>query len=187
MLHCRTYALLLLAALAFVSCSKSGDAGPAGAAGPAGPAGPSGPAGGKGDPGTANVIYSGWLDVGFVKDSPPPNIDTTYYASLDAPKLDKNILTTGVVKVYVNLNNADDPVIMSLPYFDGGLLINMVSYVGGIDISSNGNVGTLIDQNNVKYQQYRYVLIPGGAAARQSAGIDWNDYKQVKQYLKLKD
>jgi hypothetical protein len=41
--------------------------------------------------------------------------------------------------------------------------------------------------NGVKYQQYRYILIPGGAEARKAAGIDWNDYKQVKAYLHLKD
>ena len=51
--------------LIFTQCQK-GDTGPAGPAGPAGPTGPTGPAGAngaKGDTGTANVIYSAWLDV----------------------------------------------------------------------------------------------------------------------------
>ena len=38
--------------------------------------------------------------------------------------------------------------------------------------------------------QYRYVLIPGGTAARPGPNgktIDWNNYKEVQQYLGLKD
>ena len=33
--------------------------------------------------------------------------------------------------------------------------------------------------------QYRYILIPGGKAAR--SAIDWNNYAAVKKYLNLKD
>jgi hypothetical protein len=187
MSHGRPFVLIVFAALFLISCSKDGATGPAGAAGPGGPAGPTGPAGGKGDPGTANVIYSAWLDVTFTKDAPPPNVDTTFYATIAAQKLDKNILTTGDVKLFMNFNTADDPVIVSIPYFDGGVIINQVAYIGGIDISSNVNAGTGRDENNAKVLQYRYVLIPGGTAARQAAGIDWNDYKQVKKYLNLQD
>src|SRR5215217_3270814 len=62
--------LSLIVVTFFVACQK-GDTGPAGPAGPAGAAGangangPQGPAGPQGDPGTANVIYSDWLDVTF--------------------------------------------------------------------------------------------------------------------------
>lgn len=36
-----------------------------------------------------------------------------------------------------------------------------------------------------KNRQYRYVLIPGGAAVRRN--VDWNNYEAVKTYLGLKD
>jgi hypothetical protein len=58
-------ASLVLISFIFTQCQK-GDVGPAGPAGPAGAAGAAGPAGAtgpKGDTGTANVMYSPWLDV----------------------------------------------------------------------------------------------------------------------------
>jgi hypothetical protein len=58
-------ASLVLITFIFTQCQK-GDVGPAGPAGPtgaAGAAGSPGATGPKGDTGTANVIYSPWLDV----------------------------------------------------------------------------------------------------------------------------
>ncbi len=48
--------LFLFSLLFFISCNKEGTIGPKGDTGDTGPAGP------KGDTGTANVIYSGWMD-----------------------------------------------------------------------------------------------------------------------------
>ena len=57
------------ACLFFTACSKTGPTGPAGPAGQDGAAGAAGPAGPKGDTGTANVIYSPWLDVTYKPDT----------------------------------------------------------------------------------------------------------------------
>lgn len=179
-----SYALVLSIVFVMVSCSKEGDAGPAGADGPAGPAGPSGPQGPKGDTGTANVIYSDWLDVAYETDAD----SATWIAQIDAPKLTGDMLSKGEVKVYVNLGLAADPVIAPLPYFDGAFIINVRFVEGLIAMISNANLSTFTDEDSgAKVQQVRYVLIPGGTAARQSAGIDWNNYQQVKKYLNLKD
>ncbi|KAA2239979.1 hypothetical protein F0L74_27755 [Chitinophaga agrisoli] len=87
----------------------------------------------------------------------------------------------------MNLNNATDPVVVPLPYFDGSFIINMQFLTGGIGLIANEDLSSYEDENGVAYQQARYVIIPADAAARKAAGIDWNDYKQVKKYLNLKD
>lgn len=179
-----SYALVLSVVFALASCSKDGDPGPAGPAGPGGPAGPAGPQGPKGDTGTANVIYSGWLDVAYQKAAD----SVTWIAEVDAPKLSNDILSKGEVKAYVNLGTAAQPVIAPLPYFDGDYIINVRLVEETIALISNANLSTITDEDTgEKYQQVRYVLIPGGTAARQAAGIDWNDYQQVKKHLNLKD
>jgi hypothetical protein len=194
------FLLLLATSLMIVSCSKEG---PAGAQGPAGPAGPTGAAGAPGAPGTpgapgapgtANVVYSSWLDVAF---------DSTgngglWVGQITAPRLVDSILNRGVVKVYLNINTAANPTIVTLPVIDPyvvGAIINPYFQLQKITLIADDNVGTFTTTTtNQKAFQYRYVLIPGGVAAGRGAGtssttpnIDWNDYKQVKQYLNLKD
>ncbi len=177
----------------FSSCSKEGPAGPAGPAGAAGPGGAQGPAGAKGDAGTANVIYSAWLDVAYEADTLHEDngtkIDTIgFIATIDAPQLDNAILTSGEIKAYVNLNSAAEPVIAPIPYFSifDGVSIEPVYYLNSIELYSNLDASTVTAQG-VKFRQYRYILIPGGVAARKASSIDWNDYNQVKKYLNLKD
>lgn len=183
-------ALLLVVAIGFSSCSKEGPEGPQGAQGPAGPTGANGA---QGPAGTANVIYSDWLDVTFSADTVHngAKIDTIgFYTAIEAPKLTSDILATGDMKVYVNLDAADDPYIAPLPYFSiyDGVTIESKFYSGTIELYSNINAGTIQTQNGKKYQQYRYILIPGGTSARKSSvTVDWNDYNAVKKYLNLKD
>jgi len=189
------YVLLMAIGIWMAACSKEGPAGPQGepgADGPAGPAGPAGPQGDPGEPGTANVIYSAWLDVPFAADTftnDSDMLDTIgYYAQIDAPGLDNAILTSGDVKVYVNLNTAAEPVIVPLPYYDVyfNININPTFWLQKIDLYSNANTGTFTE-NGAKYQQYRYLLIPGGTAARMAKKINWNNYAEVKAFLQLKD
>ena len=190
------YLLLLLgASVLYVACSKDGPAGPAGPEGPAGAngaPGPAGPAGPQGEPGTANVIYSEWLNVPFEADTFTNNqgvLDTIgFYATIDAPKLTAEVLNQGEIKVYVNFGSLDQPNVMPLPwydvYFNLNIMVNLE--VGAIHLYSNGDVGTQ-NQDGTLVGQYRYILIPGAEAARMSKAINWNNYAAVKAYLKLKN
>ena len=169
-----------LAAIFFItSCSKSGDEGPAG---PAGPGGPAGPAGVAGPPGTANVIFSPWIDTAtFFPDTVHngPVIDTLgFFANLNVPKLDLEMLNKGEIKVYVNAGDDSDPLVFPIPYNDGLIFINPAFYLNTIQIYSNFDLTGF---------PFRYILIPGGTAARSSNSIDWNNYKEVQKYLGLKD
>lgn len=180
-------------ALSFSSCSKEGPQGPQGEQGLQGAQGATGA---KGDPGTANVIYSDWLDVTYesVNDTADDGTITpiAWLAGIDAPKLDASILSTGEIKVYINVNTAGDPEIIPLPLFDyyaltGVLNINLTYSTGSIFLYATDDASTFETQGQ-KLWQYRYVLIPGGIAARKAASaVDWNDYNSVKKYLHLKD
>lgn len=189
---------LLAITLMFTSCAKDG---PAGAQGPAGPAGPQGPAGSSGTngttgapgapgaPGSANVIYSNWLNVTFR----PANADSSVWvAEIAAPRLVDSILNKGVMKVYVNAgsDSAASQFVVTLPTYDPYVLgaiispyfsFQKITLVASDDMSS-------FKIRNYNYLQYRYVLVPGGTSTGRIANpIDWNDYKQVKEFLGLRD
>lgn len=164
-----------------ISCGKDGAEGPAGPAGPAGP---------QGDAGTA-VIYSAWLDVPFKPDTVHKaggSIDTIgYYAIIDAPKLTTSLLSTADVKVYINASDASDPVIYPLPItFNSGLTIESRAYTKNIELYANSDL-TTYTRNGKKYQQFRYMIVPGNTQARMAAPVNWSNYAEVKEYLGLKD
>ena len=173
------------------ACSKEGPAGPAGPAGPQGTTGNTGATGATGATGTANVIYSSWTDLTF------QGTDTTaWVAQMQAPKLVDSILNRGAIKVYFNYgsDSTNSDVVFPLP-MDGNLgIIAEVYYQPGlINIIANTDLSSFTDNGN-HYFQFRYVLIPGGITAlpvsangTKGSGINWNDYKQVKQYLGLSD
>lgn len=174
------YAFVLLGTLAFASCGKDG------ATGPQGETGATGAQGEKGDSGTANVIYSEWLNLGFTGDVTSAG-DSIWYTGFEVPQLTADWLASGTVMVYANLGTADDPAIVSLPYFSVYNSVNIMPILltGGIEIDANTDVSTGYDDDGNIILQYRYVLIPGGTAAR--SAVDWKDYNKVKAYLHLKD
>jgi len=193
----RKLLFLALAAVIFScgSCSKEGDTGPAGETGATGPVGPTGPAGPAGADG-AGIIYSEWLDVAYdpiVGDYDGDGLedDTAAYETvIPADKLTNDILSTGEIKVFINIGTAANPVIYPLPYTDlfAGYSINPTFAAQEIYLLATNSFQTFVDaEDGLKYQQYRYILIPGGTAARAGKKIDWNNYSEVKAYLKLKD
>ena len=191
---------LMAFALLVAACGKDGDAGPAGPPGPAGPQGPggaAGPGGPQGEPGTANVIYSDWLDVGYGEDTvvfAPGDTLFRFIGVIDAPKITNEILANSDIKVYLNLGTAAQPFVAGLPLSDFSiygifLTVTPVFEEGLVSLWSNVNAGTYLNDANQKEWQYRYIIIPGGTAARKAAGadVDWNNYKSVQKYLNLKD
>jgi hypothetical protein len=186
--------LLIAISLFIVSCSKQGPAGPAGPAGPQGPAGSAGAAGAQGaqgNPGTANVIYSNWIDTVKFQGSD----STGWFAGISAPQLVDSIINTGEIKVYLNYgsDSADNQFITPLPtvdlfLFGGSVYINPYFSPKFITLASTSDVSSYTS-NNFHHFRYRYILIPGGTpAGRNPKGtINWNNYAEVKKYLGLKD
>ncbi len=177
-----SYILSVALVIAIASCDKEGPAGPAGGTGPAGPAGPAGSQGPAGDPGTANVMYSDWIDTTtWIADTVHngATVDTLgYFADIDVPALDTNILNRGEIKVYVNVSTDPTfPIVFPIPFNNGSVFIDPVFAPNIIELSSNADLTGL---------PFRYILIPGGTHAR-NAKINWNNYNEVKAYLGLKD
>ena len=174
--------ILLVVIVVFAYCSKDeGDVGPPGPAGTTGPQGPVGPAGPKGDTGTANVIYSQWVNTTWLPDTIMQGsvvIDTAgYFVNINAPKLTLNMLNTGEIKVYINLNTPAAPVVFPLPFNNGAVFIDATFFTNTIQLYSNADLTGL---------PARYILIPGSAPARM-ATINWNNYAEVKTNLGLED
>ena len=191
------YAFLILslsACLFFTACSKTGPTGPqgpAGADGATGAAGSTGAQGPKGDTGTANVIYSQWLDVTYKPDTVHNGniVDTVgFFANIPSQDLTSDILNGGDMHIYVNLGTSDNPEIVLLPFIDvysTGLSITPFFELNNIYIYSNANASTFTIQG-AKYFQYRYVLIPGGAEGNAVVHKpDWKDYNAVKAFYHL--
>lgn len=189
------FTLLLAITLLVTSCAKEG---PAGATGPAGPAGPAGAAGAPGAPGaagtpgapgapgTANVIYSSWLNVTYT------GTDTTgWFANIPAPQLVDSILNRGEIKVYFNAgsDSTNSQFILPLPIRDillTGAIVNPYYSNMRINLVSTAQLSSF-RLRNYNYFQYRYIIIPGGKAARLATNINWDNYNEVKKYLRLAD
>ena len=106
-------------------------------------------------------------------------------AVIPAPTLDNAMLTYGEIKVFLNVGTAAEPSVWSLPLTDlvvYGLNITLTYETGQITLISNVDAGTVTTADG-KFQQYRYILIPGGVPATKAP--DWNNYPAVKSYLKL--
>jgi hypothetical protein len=196
--------LFLAITMLIAACSKDGDTGPAGPAGPQGPAGtngaagPAGPAGPAGTSSSGNIIYSAWSDVIYdaVTDTSATNVVDTvaWVADLAAPKIVDSILQKGEIKVFANAGTTATPAIFPLPMTDvfaltGVFNINLYFTLGLINFYSTEDASTFT-LSGVKRWQYRYIIIPGGQPARpgpNGKAVDWNNYKEVQQYLGLKD
>ena len=139
-----------------------GEQGEQGEQGPQGEQGEQGEQGPKGNTGTANVIYSDWIDSGF-----DDNITDDFDGFLiDAPKVTQEIIDTGVVLVYAKSNTN---VYFTLPVtFYQGLnesYFVRINSPGSINIGVQGVEGNNVIGEPFLNNQFRYVIIPAGVPA----------------------
>jgi hypothetical protein len=177
----------MLAVALTISACKKGDTGPQGEKGDKGDKGETGQTGqqgGKGDPGTANVLYSAWLDLTFALDQ----TSNVFFTQITEPRLTDEFLSTGEIKVYINLGTSDNKVVSVLPFVQGEIQIAPIFAPNTIELDANVNASTVTNATTGKKSlQYRYVLIPGGASLRMDKQVNWNNYEEVKAHLGLKD
>lgn len=171
---------LIVLCLAVASCSgedgSPGPAGPQGAQGPKGDTGDTGAAGANGASGTngtngtgtgddaASVISSNWLNVTFTYDA----TSNTYIGGIDVPELTSEILLTGDVRVYLNVDTVVSPALVSLPYTDPktGMYVQVTTFDKSIQFSSSADISSKLNAANVYVNQFRYVLIKGTTPAK---------------------
>lgn len=165
---------MLTACLVMLSSCKKGDTGPAGPAG------------------TANVIYSNWMDTNpWVASTTSTGAGKkTYYFDIAAPKVTQDIIDKGTVLVYVQfIADPDGPgiskLLPSIYYniggadiqyrFQQGLFLNKIRII--CDIIPNGLPAT----NN----KLRYLIIPGGVPNARKADYTRMSYEEVCRMLKI--
>ncbi len=200
--------LAVMSAVIFMDACKGekGDVGPIGTNGVAGPTGANGAVGVAGPTGTANVIYSGWIDMNVVgywyklSSSNGGNTNgggsTNVFASHGwgadfAAPITQDILDKGQVFVYGKFaSTIGDNRVYLLPNTFWGSWYTQVNF-----LLNRIYVQTIWDQASTVPSTYnpsgflvtyRYIIIPGAVSGRKEH-LDYNDYEAVKKYYNLPD
>jgi hypothetical protein len=179
-----------------LSCSA--EDGEDGAMGLQGDPGPQGPEGEQGEPGTANVMYSEWLDVEW------NGADESAYKRMDIvePLITEEFMETGTVLMYLNLSGGSQGIVFALPFStdsgqaftffmrpegftaplpgtfpeDAGLSF-YIEREGGV---ASGGIGPI-----------RYVLIPGGTDLSSISGTSTAyskmTYRELASHFNIPD
>jgi hypothetical protein len=177
--------LFIFTLLLLVFACKKGEQGNIG---PAGIAGTKGTTGDKGDVGITNskgMLVSSWVEV-----KPADWVvvnNTQVNAAFTLASLTADIANKGNVYFYMQPSGAS--YVYPMPYSES----NGAKFYGSLLNSANTqgfilNYGFIPQLGSVKLTtnyKFRLVIIP--AAARIAAGIDWENYDSVKNYLNLND
>lgn len=180
----------LIGALLIVSCSaEDGATGPIGPQGEQGEAGPQGEAGAdgadgaqgeQGEPGTANVIYSGWIDSEF--DNNIITISASF--TINAPLITDDIINEGVILVFGRSTPApvtNDTDVFPLPIVFGAA--RQQSYYFRAEQAGELVITVAANEEGEAvgvpfFGEYRYILIPGEEPAGTTIVIGTTGSKQ---------
>ena len=168
--------------LAGISCE--GPEGPTGPEGPQGPQGEQGPQGPEGPEGTANVISSDWMDINW-NQGDGPTFKSMY---IEESRVLDDFMAQGTIMVYLKEETSGNTVVVALPLLQGSNFV----YFGIADAPSENIEGIIVandsaDGGNVSSfdeAQVRYVMIPGGVAAKMGEGF-LKDYSAVREYFSI--
>ena len=178
----RFFSALFIASL-LMACSKDGNDGTNGAPGPQGEQGPAGADGADGQNGDTNVIFSEWVNSGF----PADVMDTEALFDIDAPALTQEFRDTGVILVYARTGSITYglPVVFAEEWEHSYFF--RVNVPGTLEIAVNSTDGSNVGAT--AFLQYRYVLVPGGLAAKSASTVNFSKmtYEEVAAYFGIKD
>ena len=172
--------LVVMSAVIFMDACKAekGEIGPIGLTGANGTNGAVGAKGDKGDKGdagatgTANVIYSDWINISFAGSG------TSYIGNITAPKITQEMLDKADIRVYWKESGR----VLTLPYAETvgttTYTVHQRFYVGKIELKSSYALSP---------QLMRYVIIPGGVPSGRMASLKDMSYEEVKALYNLPD
>ena len=202
------YLIVILTSMALiimVNCEGSegptgpaGSQGPQGEQGPEGPEGPPGEDGEDGEDGNANVIYSDWFTAthdggGWSQEEGFGGMITIYF-DYSTTDISQEILDTGTILVYGNLNGYNSSIwanddISLLPI----TVMYTISGSTGIDNwdfrATLENLRVTLQNNQNSYtaagisqsHRFRYVLIPANTPAKLNQP-DFSNYYETMQF-----
>jgi len=169
--------LLLFFTVSFIVLSCEGEDGAIG------PQGEQGLQGNTGESGTANIIYSEWINTGLSDNITSVNTSFTF----DAPEINAEILNSGIILVYGRFFDTNNGIrVYQLPITVGvgstrlSYLFNASSGKIEVRINSAEIIGT-----NDFLQQYRYVIIPQDQASKSSLDYTKMSYQEIKNILEI--
>ena len=190
------YLLIILSGISLiVMMSCEGPEGPTGPAGTQGPQGEQGTEGPEGPAGTANVIYSDWAEFNTANWDPATSIggQTRREYPVSVSSLTEDIMMSGTVAVYVRFDTVPGkifPLPVLLPLTSGN------EQQLGFELELNAIVITLHDVEDHTLEpaifgevgQYRYIVIPGGTAAKIKGELpDLTNYSEVVKYFGIEE
>lgn len=173
--------IALITGLTSLSCE--GPEGPTGAQGPQGSEGPQGLQGPQGEEGTANVIYSPWMDIEWDEDE--SNSKIMFIAEL---LITEEFVETGTVLMFIKSSGGN--LVYPLPFVNGSdFLYYALGYEPGIIVGLVFSVESMNGStvNSYPDNQIRYVLIPDGIENTAGKQIDFNNYDQVAKWYGITD
>ena len=141
--------------------------------------------------GTANVLYSSWIDVSWDGGGAYGR-----YMRISESRVTEEFLNKGAIQMYMKQVGSSGYSISPLSiidadhelFFSAALSTDPQQPFNGIILQLDHISGLSIEQSAIDYfadQQVRYVLIPGGASLNKTSKdipIDLDDYEQVKKY-----
>lgn len=203
----RLLSLLLLATtFIFINCTKEGPEGPAGATGPqgptglngpagpagptgptgpAGPTGPTGPTGPQGVPGTANVIYSNWFDIGTNQRDTVLFGARYKYVSYPVTSITSGVMANGVILVYMrSFGFPTEAHLLSWLEPASGFLIEAAPVTGKLNVRwfqvNNPSVAPTTIPAGIG-NELRWIVIPGSVlGGRPGSGIGGTGYTEAQ-------
>ena len=180
--------MAILTMVLFIACSA--EDGSDGINGLNGIDGVDGADGSDGEPGTANVIYSDWIQTNFANPDPAPE----NVMPLETFSSDEIDTAADVVLVYGGNNLNGDFEIYQLPY----IRIGNVQFTFGFFGSDGTETGTTFlqvrantfDGTNATFQffdSYRYVIIPGGNPVTGKTSFDYSkmSYQEIIELFNI--
>lgn len=184
----------LLLALFIGSCSKEGTEGPMGppgkdgAVGATGTDGIQGEQGEPGEGGNANIIASEWLPIELATTT--PTHDSRF--AITAPEIAGENMSSAVVIVYGR--HTSENYVIALPFVYRNESYQFVLSSGEIHLLAQ-TIDATANGTFQLFDEIRYVLIPSNNTSTSSkeatlshlkqAGVDINDYRQVRDYYGL--
>ncbi|MEM7381621.1 MAG: hypothetical protein AAF361_10555 [Bacteroidota bacterium] len=177
---------LVICIMLIMSCSA--EDGEDGAIGPQGPQGEQGPEGEQGQTGTADVLYSDWIEVLISDWIPPATVPSNFRdTSINAPEITEEHLNTALILVYERFIGLPVPHAVPLPWMDDA------GYERSVDLITVGEIHLLFRRVNLvpstivpNTSHYRYIIIPGGIPLNgKSNQVDLTkmSYLEVVEYL----
>lgn len=181
----RLFSLLFIASL-LLACSKEDDAtGPQGPAGAVGQNGQDGAPGEKGETGTANILYSDWLEADW------GNVNDDYAEFfIEAPEITQQIIDTGLILAYGKTTSGQF-FLLPTSVFN---VTTIENYLVAVD--ELGTLKILVKETNNQIlgtpvlNRFRFVIVPDGMPlSGKSATIDFSKmtYKELADHFGIPD